>query len=120
MTLHEAKIPSAIVTVFIAVVMWLIDYYSEIGWIAADGLLWLFLIFLGAGGLLGLVGLGQFYRSSTSIDPHKPEKADALATYGIYCISRNPMYVGLLFISAGYGFYLGNLLTLLALPLFFG
>lgn len=30
------------------------------------------------------------------------------------------MYVGLVFILAGYGFYLGNLLTLLVLPLFVG
>lgn len=114
----ELKIPPAVITIFFAVVMWLIDYYLGIGRIAADIFPWLSLFFLGAGGLWGLVGLIQFYRNSTSIDPHKPGKTSTLVTGGIFRISRNPMYVGLLFILAGYGFYLGNLLTLLVLPLF--
>lgn len=70
------------------------------------------------GGLSGLIGLIQFYRYSTSIDPHKPAKASNLVTNGIYGISRNPMYVGLLLILTGYGFYLSNILTFV-MPLLF-
>lgn len=118
----QLKIPPAIVTVLFAAIMWLIERYLELNWLTLDALLSLTLavVFASAGGLLGLIGLVQFYRNSTSIDPHKPAKASALVTDGIYRISRNPMYVGLLLILAGWGFYLENLLTLLVLPLFVG
>lgn len=116
----KLKIPPAIVTILFAATMWLIDHYLKVGRMSTEVSRWLTLIFMGAGGLLGLVGLVQFYRNSTSIDPHKPEKASALVTGGIYSISRNPMYVGLSLILIGYGCYLGNLLTLLVLPFFVG
>ena len=67
-----------------------------------------------------MLGLVEFYKSSTSIDPYKPDKASSLVTSGIYGISRNPMYAGLLFILAGYGFYLGNVLVFAMLPPFMG
>lgn len=114
----KLKIPPAVITILFAVIMWVTDYYLDIVQVMFDGFRWLALIFMGAGGLFGLIGLIQFYIHSTSIDPHKPDKASNLVTDGIYSISRNPMYVGLLFILAGYGFHLGNLLTLSVLPVF--
>jgi protein-S-isoprenylcysteine O-methyltransferase Ste14 len=81
---------------------------------------WVEFFFVGLGGCAGLLGLVEFYKSSTSIDPYKPDKASSLVTSGIYGISRNPMYAGLLFILAGYGFYLGNVLVFAMLPPFMG
>ncbi|WP_445665174.1 methyltransferase family protein [Fodinibius sp. AD559] len=114
----ELKIPPAVVTLIIAIVMWWIDIYLAFGWATFGKILWVSFIFLGIGGIFGLVGLIQFYKYSTSIDPHKPNKASNLVTSGIYSISRNPMYVGLLMILIGYGFYLGNMLTFVVIPLF--
>lgn len=116
----KLKIPPAIVTLISGALMWLIDRYLTIEWLEVGGSFWIVLTFLAIGGLFGLLGLFQFYNHSTSIDPHKPDKASYLVTDGIYSISRNPMYVGLVFFLAGYGFYLGDLLTLLVLPLFVG
>lgn len=52
--------------------------------------------------LVGLVGitidglaLRAFYRCKTTISPLSPNKTTALATDGVYRISRNPMYLGL-------------------------
>lgn len=114
----KLKIPPAVVTIIIAAGMWWIAQNLVYDWATFESVLRIEILFLGIGGILGLAGLIQFYRSSTSIDPQKPDKTRKLATDGIYSISRNPMYLGLLFILAGYAFYLANLLTFLLLPLF--
>lgn len=114
----QLKIPPAVVTLIIAAGMWLVAQNIDYNWAVFESVLRIEILFLGIGGILGLTGLIQFYRSSTSIDPHKPDQTSKLVTHGIYSISRNPMYLGLLFILAGYAFYLGSLLTFLLLPLF--
>lgn len=116
----KLRIPPAIVTFIIAAGMWWIQQNFSYSWATFDSVLQVEVILLGIGGILGLTGLIQFYRSSTSIDPHKPNKTSKLVTEGIYSISRNPMYLGLLFILGGYAFYLSNLLTFLLLPIFMG
>lgn len=112
------KIPPGIVTLIIVAVMWWIDLYLNLSWLTFGSSVLVGGIFLGMGAVLGLLGLIQFYRNSTSVDPHQPSKASSLVTNGIYGISRNPMYVGLLLILIGYGFHLGNMLTLV-MPLLF-
>lgn len=116
----ELKIPPAIITLVIATAMWWIDQYLVFHWATFGSIWWVSFMFVAIGGVFGLVGLVQFYKSSTSIDPHKPEKASRLVTNGIYSISRNPMYTGLLLMLVGYGFYLGNGLAFALLPLFMG
>lgn len=112
------KIPPVIVTLISGGLMWTVDRYLQIVLLNFDIAPWVVVVFCGTGGIFGLLGLVQFYRHSTSIDPYKPDKASDLVTDGIYGVSRNPMYLGLLSILAGYAFYLGNLLTFLLLPLF--
>lgn len=116
----KLKIPPAIITLIIATAMWWIDQYLVFSWAIFGAMWWVSFMFVGIGGVFGLLGLIQFYTSSTSIDPHKPEKTSRLVTNGIYSISRNPMYVGLLLMLVGYGFYLGSGLTFAMLPLFVG
>lgn len=79
---------------------------------------WLAVFFFVAGTMIGLVGLVQFYRKSTTVNPHKPDNASSLVDSGIYRFSRNPMYVALLLILISYGAHLGNILAILILPFF--
>lgn len=116
----ELKIPPAVITLIIAIAMWWIDKYLAFSWVTFGTEWWATFFISGIGGVLGLLGLVEFYKSSTSIDPHRPEKSSTLVTNGIYSISRNPMYAGLLFILVAYGFYLGNVLTFSMIPLFVG
>lgn len=116
----ELKIPPAVITLIISIAMWWIDQYLVFGWASFGKSLWVSFSFFGIGGMFGLLGLFEFYKSSTSIDPHEPHKASNLVSNGIYSISRNPMYLGLLLILMGYGFYLGNVLVFVMLPLFVG
>lgn len=63
-------------------------------------------------------GLLAFFRSKTTVNPLKPERASALVTGGVYRFTRNPMYVGMLLFLAAWGVYLDSLLGFIAPVLF--
>ena len=48
----------------------------------------------------------------------QPQQTSELVTTGIYRLSRNPMYLGLLLVLTSWGIYLSNFLVLAVLPLF--
>jgi len=75
-------------------------------------------ICLGLGALIALPGILAFLRAKTTIHPMHPENASALVTSGIYRWSRNPMYVGVLFVLTGWALWLSHLLPFFFLPLF--
>ncbi len=56
-----------------------------------------------------VAALNQFRRAHTTVDPHKPGKASALVTSGVYSWTRNPMYLGLSILLAGWAIKLGAL-----------
>jgi protein-S-isoprenylcysteine O-methyltransferase Ste14 len=71
---------------------------------------------LGLAGALAVIGVGfdllgllTFFRRRTTINPLRPARASALVTGGIYRITRNPMYVGMAFLLAGWAVWLGAL-----------
>jgi protein-S-isoprenylcysteine O-methyltransferase Ste14 len=60
----------------------------------------------------------SFMRAHTTVNPMKPSSASSLVTSGVYGFTRNPMYLGLLFVLIGWGLYLANVLAFLFLPAF--
>lgn len=62
--------------------------------------------------------LRQFFKRRTTFNPLNPHKASTLVVDGLYRISRNPMYLGLLLILCGIALWLGSPLNLLILALF--
>jgi len=60
----------------------------------------------------------RFRRARTTINPMDPGAASQLVTGGIFRISRNPMYLGLALLLAGWGITLGSLTVWLIPPLF--
>ncbi|HVU33377.1 MAG TPA: isoprenylcysteine carboxylmethyltransferase family protein [Opitutaceae bacterium] len=60
----------------------------------------------------------RFVRVRTTIHPMHPEQASTLVTSGIFGVSRNPMYLGLLLILAAWGIHLASALALFGLPAF--
>lgn len=74
------------------------------------------LAFVGAG--FSFAGFFAFRRAKTTVNPLKPESASSLVSTGVYQITRNPMYLGLLFVLIGWAFYLSSAWALLG-PLFF-
>ena len=72
---------------------------------------------LAALGLLcALWPLLQFFAARTGIVPFS--EARTLVTGGLYRVTRNPMYLGLTLMLAGYGLMLGSVGALLPVPLF--
>lgn len=73
-------------------------------------------------GLSGVVicalGLFAFRRAKTTINPTKPHAASSLVRLGIYCRTRNPMYLGFLLILAGWAAFNANFLAIVLLPAF--
>ncbi len=58
-------------------------------------------ILIGAGGALAIPAVLAFHSARTHVEPWKP--ATALVTDGIFRWLRNPMYVGLALLVAGFG-----------------
>ncbi|MEM7741840.1 MAG: isoprenylcysteine carboxylmethyltransferase family protein, partial [Pseudomonadota bacterium] len=69
------------------------------------------LLFVAAGFLLPLVAVRQFRKHQTTVLPMNPGNASSLVTDGVYQVTRNPMYVGMLLVLLGFSFlghnYLG-------------
>lgn len=69
-----------------------------------------------AGLVVCVLGVLPFRRARTTIDPTRPERASTLVTTGIFAVTRNPMYVGMLLVLVGWGIYLSNPAGLLLGP----
>jgi len=66
----------------------------------------------------GVMGVAQFKKAQTTVNPHTPEKSTNLVTSGIYQYTRNPMYLGLVLILLGWAFYLSHFLPFMLVPVF--
>jgi protein-S-isoprenylcysteine O-methyltransferase Ste14 len=72
-------------------------------------------IFIGLGVISVLPALITFFKSKNTLVTILPAKS--LQTKGIYSISRNPMYMGLLFVYVGIALMKGNWWTFILIPL---
>jgi protein-S-isoprenylcysteine O-methyltransferase Ste14 len=70
--------------------------------------------------LLGLavatVAERQFKRAGTAVKPFEP--SSALVTGGVFRLSRNPMYLGLVLVLFGLGIALGSAIPFVVVPVF--
>ena len=101
-----------------AATMWLLDRYLPLPEIL--GVPWqrIGYVVMIAAVVLDLWGLGLFLRSGTTVHPLRLDNNRALVTEGIYRLTRNPMYLGLLLLLVGFAIRLGSLAPFLVLPLF--
>jgi len=70
------------------------------------------------GGVFSIAGIVSFRLARTTINPMKPETTSSLVSLGIYGVTRNPMYVGLVFVLVAWAVFLSSAWTLLG-PLAF-
>ncbi len=116
MSALELKIPPALQLVVAGGLMWLISLITpdfELSQVARVLLYRLLTVF---GGVLVVLGWWDFRKARTTVDPTKPGKASALVVSGVYRFTRNPMYLGFLFMLAGWAVYLTNAVSLLVIP----
>jgi protein-S-isoprenylcysteine O-methyltransferase Ste14 len=63
-------------------------------------------------------GVINFRRARTTVNPLKPETSASLVTGGVYSLTRNPMYLGMLLVLFAWAVYLSSLWSLVG-PMFF-
>ncbi len=116
MSVLELKIPPALQLVIAAGVMWLISLITPDIALSEDARVLLYRLLTVFGGVMVLLGWWDFRKARTTVDPTKPGKASALVVSGIYRLTRNPMYLGFLFMLAGWAVYLTSAVSLLVIP----
>jgi protein-S-isoprenylcysteine O-methyltransferase Ste14 len=114
----ELKIPPPLVMVLIGAAMWGIASIS--GPVLGVNVVRAFtaLAVVLAGVAISLAGVISFRRAKTTVNPLKPENTSSLVSSGIYRVTRNPMYVGMLFALIGWAAFLASAWTLIG-PLAF-
>lgn len=66
-----------------------------------------------------VLSLSSFYKHQTSINPASPERVSSLVTTGIFRLTRNPMYVGMLLILISSVLWFGAATSILVVIIFF-
>lgn len=69
-----------------------------------------------AGIAIAMLGVLEFRKARTTVNPTNPDGTSSIVASGIYRWSRNPMYVGFLLVLLGWGVYLANLVAILLVP----
>lgn len=111
----ELKVIPIVVFLIAAALIWLLDRFIPL--ISLNSLLsYVVAAFcFCASGYLGLHAIWDFRKAKTTVHPTNPHKASKVVSSGVYRISRNPMYLGLLLLLVSEGLILGNLSMLLGL-----
>lgn len=114
----ELKIPPVAVGILLGALMWVaarsvpaLGFTLHAGQFFAASL-------AAAGVIVALLGVVSFRRARTTVNPLRPEAASTLVVSGIYRLTRNPMYLGMLLVLLGWGVFLANALAFLAATAF--
>lgn len=105
MNFLDNRIPPPIVFGLVAAVMWA----AGLGLPSVDvlgALRWPLVIAFLAMGLVGPLGIWQFARARTTIDPVRIDRASTLVTTGAFSITRNPMYLSMTCLLIALALYL--------------
>lgn len=109
MARFENRIPPPLLWVIASAVTWIVARLDLDGSpLESTTSEWLGVLFAVVGIGIAFAGLREFSKANTTVDPHKVENASTVVSSGIYRFTRNPMYVGLVLMSIGWGLRLGT------------
>ena len=114
----RTRIPPPVYALCTAWLIWLLDrYVPSLRWINAP---WNELgwgpIAIGLG--VDFAAVVSFIRTRTTVNPMRPDRTRHLVTSGLYRLSRNPMYLGLVLSLSGWAWLLGSPIGLIVVWLF--
>lgn len=98
--------------------MWLLGRYFPLLRFDYQALTLTGILLIGGGLLLDVAALLQFRKARTTINPLRPENSSTIVTSGVYRVSRNPMYLGMLTVLTGIALLLKALAGFFLLPVF--
>lgn len=114
----ELKVPPLIIVCVCALAMFGISrLFGKQRFLAGHGDVIGF-VFIVAGILVAVAGIVAFRKARTTVNPLRNENIAALVTSGIYSMTRNPMYVGMLLLLTGFGLLLSSLYSLVMCVVF--
>jgi protein-S-isoprenylcysteine O-methyltransferase Ste14 len=114
----KARIPPPLLALGTAVLMWWVDReiplvrlvappWNRFGW-----------GFIGIGLAVDAVSVAAFIRAKTTVNPLRVDRSTSLVVTGLYRVSRNPMYLGLMTLLVGWALLLGSLGPFLLIVVF--
>lgn len=112
------RLPPPVYLLFAAAAIWLLAGFAPLATTNAGWPVWVGTTLIATGVAADLAAAWQFRRHATTINPLAPEKTTAIVTEGLFQLSRNPMYVGMLCILTGLVFMFRALSPLIVLPVF--
>ena len=114
----ELKVPPPAVALVIGVLMWLLARAApSLGFVIPASTL-IAIILAVAGLAIAIAGVATFAKAKTTVNPTTPQASSSLVSWGIYKVTRNPMYLGLLLELTAWAIFLSNPLPFLLLPVY--
>lgn len=113
----ELKIPPSVLFLAFAGLMWLLSV-DVTRFTFTLPVKWLALAAATLGGLLAGPSILSFLLARTTLHSEKPDRTTKLVVSGFYTITRNPMYLSLLFLLIAWAIYLENFAAFLPIPFF--
>lgn len=104
----ELKVPPPAVALAVSLVMWWVARYGVLEGVPPHWRIGAALIVAAAGAGFDVAGIIAFRRAKTTVNPMKPENSAVLVSSGVYRITRNPMYVGMVFILLAWAVHLAS------------
>ena len=114
----ELKVPPPVVALLVAMLMWLAAWAVPALRFEMPGRRVIASCVALVGVAVSIAGVVSFRRARTTVNPLKPESASSLVVSGVYRISRNPMYVGMLLVLLGWAVWLASVMASVILPAF--
>jgi protein-S-isoprenylcysteine O-methyltransferase Ste14 len=114
----ELKVPPPAVALIIGILMWLLSLAAPALDFAIPARILVAIILAVAGVSTAIAGVATFARAKTTVNPTTPQASSSLVSWGIYRVTRNPMYLGLLLELTAWAIFLSNPLPFLLLPVY--
>ncbi|MEO1188615.1 MAG: isoprenylcysteine carboxylmethyltransferase family protein, partial [Pseudomonadota bacterium] len=114
----NTHIPPVVQVLLCGVLGWGLSTLAPSPQMGGPWFLFLAAILFGSGFVLLVFAVGAFVRENTTVNPLDPESAETLVTSGLFRFSRNPMYLGMLFVLTACMILLGAWSSMFAPVLF--
>ena len=108
MTSLELKIPPPVVALLAILAMWGLSLVTSALPIPTVVRIWAAVAFALVGIGFSIAGVVSFKRARTTVNPTRPQLTSSLVTSGVYSVTRNPMYLGLLFVLIAFAVFLSS------------
>jgi protein-S-isoprenylcysteine O-methyltransferase Ste14 len=114
----QPRIPPPLVMLLAAALMWALHRWLPLGHMITTPWNYLAVLPAAIGRVITVAAGARFRQARTTFDSLKLRQSSCLVTDGVFRISRNPMYLGLVLLLSGWALWLGTVSPWLMVPLF--